>query len=70
VNSRIPNIACVLVGIVFLFVSVRSLLHHNYEYYCFDKQIRIPSVSVLFLGAWFVLYGLIGLVNSKRETAE
>jgi len=69
-NSRIPNIACVLVGIVFLFVSVRSLLQHQYDYYNSVKHIWISYFAMLALGVWFVVYGLIGLVRSKRENTE
>jgi hypothetical protein len=69
-KSRIPSIACVLVGVVFLFVSVRSLLHHQYDYYNSVKQIWISYFAMLALGVWFVVYGLIGLVRRKLENTE
>jgi hypothetical protein len=62
-NNRIANATCVILGIVFMFISVRSLLHHQYEYYNRVKQMWIPSFLMLLVGAWFVIYGLIALVR-------
>jgi uncharacterized membrane protein len=69
-NNRIANATCVILGIVFMFIAVRSLLHHQYDYYSIAKRVWIPYVAMLFLGAWFLVYGLIGLVRSKRENTE
>jgi uncharacterized membrane protein len=71
-DRRITNIACVLIGIVTVFVSLRLLLHHQYSIshrnFFSDAPERWVSTFVPFLGGiWIFLFGLVGLVGDARE---
>jgi TRAP-type C4-dicarboxylate transport system permease small subunit len=69
-KNRTSNIMFVLVGILLLFVSTRSLLHHHYDYFDSVGQMWIPYFALLLLGVWIFLCGLVGLVRNARGTAK
>lgn len=60
------NIAFMVVGLVFLLVAVPALLHHHFEFYDYFDRGWVSHISYLLLGAYFFLFGLIGLVRVKR----
>jgi hypothetical protein len=65
-ETRGWNIAYVVLGFVCLLISVPELFHHHYEYF---DSFEGGWVSYLFFflgGAWFFLFGLIGLVRVKQ----
>ena len=65
-KSHASNVAFMILGAVFLFISARSLFHHQYEYFDSFRQVWISYVFWIPLGIWFFLYGLIGLVRVMR----
>jgi len=69
-NSRIPSIAYVVFGLFCLLISVPQLFHHHYEYFDSFEGGWVSYLFFLLGGVWFLVYGLIGLVRSKRENTE
>lgn len=70
-DRRIINIACVVIGMVAVFVSLRFLLHHQYTILhrkiLTDDPVRVVFTFVpLFGGIWAFLFGLVGLIDEKR----
>ena len=70
-DRRIINIACVLIGMVAVFASLRPLLHDQYTIlhrnFLTDDPVRLVSTFVPFFGGiWAFLFGLIGLMDEKR----
>jgi len=71
-DRRIINIACVLIGMVAVIVSLRLLLDNQYTILhrkiLTDEPVRVVSTFVpLFGGIWAFLFGLVGLIDEKRR---
>ena len=71
-DSRIINIACVLIGIVSVVVSLRLLLRHQYTFLhrnvlTADPRMWVSTFVFLLVGIWVFLFGLIGFIDEKRR---
>jgi hypothetical protein len=64
-RNRALNIAFMVLGALALFLSTRSLLHHEYEYFDKLRQSWISTFFLLVCGVWCFLFGLIGLIRAK-----
>jgi hypothetical protein len=65
---RALNIASMVLGLLFMVVSVRLLLRHQYEFFGRARGggVWISSFFPLIFGLWFFVYGLIGLLRGRR----
>jgi hypothetical protein len=65
-ENRGWNIVYMAVGLVCLLISVPQLFHHHYEYFDSFEGGWVPYLAFFLAGAWFVVFGLIGLVRVRR----
>jgi hypothetical protein len=65
---RALNTASMVLGLLFMVVSVRLLLHHQYEFFSRARGggVWISSFFPFLFGLWFFVFGLIGFVRGKR----
>lgn len=66
-RTDVLNIVYVAFGLLFSFISIRALMHHEYEYFTRLRQMRIPYWFLLLFGVCILLLGVIGLVRASKK---
>lgn len=66
------NVAFVLVGCLSVTSSVLLLLNHEYVFlhrnvFTEDPKRWVPTIAALLLGIWFLILGLVGLIDEMRR---
>jgi hypothetical protein len=65
-SNKILNVASMLLGGAVEFVFLRALFHHQYVLYSYRWQRWTPTLVLALMGAWFFVFGLVGLIRRKQ----
>jgi len=65
--KKIQNGASMVVGGALMFLSIRSLLHHQSIFFSSKGQKMVPTFIPALLGAWLLVFGLLGFIQKRTR---